>query len=84
MDMLYYKVIHLFLTKQADHIHYFNIGIYDTKRLAENAVQILKTKDGFKLRPHRFYIIKVFRFKKPKLLNQTYWIDGFTTYTFTK
>ena len=82
--MLYYKVIHLFLTKQADHIHYFNIGIYDAKKLAENAVQILKTKDGFKLHPHKFHIIRVFRLKKPKLLNKTYWIDGFTTYTYTK
>lgn len=82
--MICYKVIHLFFTKQADHIHCFNIGIYKSQKLAEEAVEKLKTKEGFKLRPHKFHILKVFRFKKPKLLNQTYWVDGFTTYTYQK
>lgn len=82
--MIYYKLTHLFFTKQADHIHYFNIGIYDSKTLAKDAIEILKTKDGFCLRPDKFRIIKVLRLRKPKLLNQTYWIDGFTTYTYSK
>lgn len=82
--MIYYKLIHLFFTKQADHIHYFNIGIYDSKMLAVDAIEMLKTKDGFCLRPDKFRIIKVLRLRKPKLLNQTYWIDGFTTYTYSK
>ncbi len=82
--MLYYKVIHLFFTKQPEHIHYFNIGIYDSKESAGNAVDILKTKDGFCQHPDKFYILKVFRFKNPKFLNRTFWIDGFTTYTYTK
>ena len=82
--MIYYKVIHLFFTKQADHIHCFDIGIYDSKTLAMDVVERLKTKEGFCLRPDKFYIIRVVRFKKPKLLNQTYWVDGFTAYTYTK
>lgn len=77
--MLYYKGVHLFFTGQAAHIHRFDIGIYDSKKRAEAAVEILKTKEGFKLRPERFYIIRVLRFKKPLLLNQTYWMDGFTS-----
>ena len=44
----------------------------------------MRTKEGFSLRPDKFYIRKVFRFHAPKLLNHTYWIDGFTTYTYTK
>lgn len=79
--MLYYRVIHLFFTKQAKHIHFFNIGIYETRKRAEEAIAALKTKDGFKLHPDRFYTIRVFHFKKPKLINQTYWMDGFTSYT---
>ena len=82
--MIYYKVVHLFFTKQADHIHYFNIGIYNSKALAMDAVEMLKTKEGFCLHPEKFHIFRVLRFKKPKLLNQTYWIDGFTTYTYPK
>ena len=84
VNMLYYKVIHLFLTKQPEHIHYFNIGIYDSKESAKNAIKMLKVKDGFCLRPDKFYILRTFRFKKPKHLNRTFWIDGYTTYTFTK
>lgn len=80
--MLYYKVIHLFFTKQTEHVHYFNIGIYDSRKRADVAIKTLKTKEGFLLRPDKFHIIRVFRFRKPKLLNQTYWIDGFTTYTY--
>ena len=37
--MIYYKVIHLFFTKQADHIHCFDIGIYDSKTLAMDVVE---------------------------------------------
>lgn len=78
--MIYYKVIHLFFTKQADHIHCFVIGIYDSKQKAQDAINELKTKEGFCLRPNKFYIFKTIRFKKPRLLNMTYWQDGFTTY----
>lgn len=81
---IYYKVIHLFFTKQADHIHFFGIGIYDSKEKALNAVDALKVKEGFCLRPDKFYVYKVLRLRQPKLLNQTYWVEGFTTYTYSK
>ena len=80
----YYRVFHLFFTKQAEHIHFFDIGIYDSKEKATNTVKLMSTKEGFSLRPDKFYICRVFRFRVPKLLNRTYWIDGFTTYTYTK
>ncbi len=82
--MFCYRVIHLFFTKKPDHIHYFGVGIYDSRKQAERVTQMLKTKDGFSLRPDKFYIIKVFCFRRPKFLNQTYWTDGFITYTYTK
>lgn len=80
----YYKVVHLFFTKQPAHVHFFNIGIYDGKKKAFSAIDKLKTKEGFCLRPDKFHTYKVFRFRTPKLLNRTYWIDGFITYTYTK
>lgn len=82
--MLYYKVIHLFFTKQPEHIHYFSIGIYDSKEKALCEIEKLKTQEGFKLRPHKFYIIRTIRFKKPGLLNKTFWAEGFKTYTYTR
>lgn len=81
---VYYKVIHLFFTKQADHIHFFDIGIYDGKEKAVSAVNELKTKEGFCLRPNKFHIYRVIRFRVPKLLNRTYWVDGFTTYSYKR
>lgn len=71
-------------TKQPDHIPSFDIGIYDSTEKALSAVDELKVKEGFCLRPDKFYIYRVLRFREPKLLNQTYWVDGFTTYTYTK
>ena len=38
---IYYKVIHLFFTRQADHIHCFEIGIYDSKKKALDAIDAL-------------------------------------------
>lgn len=82
--MCYYKVIHLFFTRQADHVHYFGIGIYDSKKKAMDAVDELKTKEGFCLRPEKFCVFKVLRLRTPKFLNQTYWVDGFSSYTYPK
>ncbi len=81
---IYYKVVHLFFTRQADHIHCFEIGVYDSKEKAMDAIDVLKSKEGFRLRPDKFYVYRVLRFRTPKLLNRTYWVDGFTTYTYTK
>ena len=81
---LYYKVIHFFITRQADHIHGFDIGIYDSKEKAMDAVNQLKEKPGFCLRPDKFYIYRVLRFRVPRLLNRTYWDEGFDTYTYRR
>ncbi len=82
--MFYYRLTHFFITKQPDHFHSFGIGIYDSKEKAESALAEVRDKPGFALRPNAFRIRKVFRFRKPKLINRTYWIDGFETYTYTR
>ena len=80
--LLYYRVVHLFFTKQAKHVHFFNIGIYDTRKRAEEVIFALRGMNGFRLHPEKFYTIRALRFRKPKLLNQTYWADGFTSVTY--
>ncbi len=80
--MFCFRLIHLFFTLQAEHIHCFDIGIYDSREKACAARELLKDKEGFCLRPHCFYIFKVFRFHAPKFLNHTYWTDGFTSYAY--
>ena len=82
--MMYYRLTHLFFTKQPDHFHSFDIGIYDSKEKAEAALTEVRDKPGFCLRPKAFRILPVIRFRKPKLVNRTYWIDGFETYTYTR
>ncbi|MBE6814732.1 MAG: hypothetical protein E7522_04705 [Ruminococcaceae bacterium] len=78
--MIYYKVIHFFITRHKEHFHWFNIGIYDCNEKANKAVEELKTKKGFSIRPNNFYIFKVLKLKKPALLNKTFWVDGFENY----
>ena len=42
--MIYYKVFHFFITKQKEHFHFFNIGIYDSLKNANDAIEkLLKT-----------------------------------------
>ena len=80
--MIYYKLTHFFITRKPDHFHGFDIGIYDTKEKAIAAMESVTTKPGFCLRPNAFYIYRVIRLRRPKLINRTYWIDGFETYTY--
>jgi hypothetical protein len=75
--MIYYKVFHFFITKQKEHFHFFNIGIYDSLKNANDAIEKLKTKQGFSLRTDKFYIIKTVKFKAPDCLNKTFFEDGF-------
>ena len=82
--MICYHLTHFFITRQHDHFHGFDIGIYDSKEKAEAALAEVKDKPGFCQRPNAFHIRRVFRFRKPKLLNRTYWVDGFVTYTYTR
>lgn len=82
--MICYHLTHFFITRQPDHFHVFDIGIYDSKEKAQAALEHLRTKPGFCLRPNAFKIRRVIRFKRPRLVNNTYWIDGFETYTYTR
>ena len=40
-----------------------------------------KTKSGFKDTTDGFRITKVIYFFKPRLLDNTFWVDGFDTYS---
>lgn len=82
--MIYYKVFHFFITKQKEHFHFFNIGIYDSLKNANDAIEKLKNQPGFYLRPDKFYIIKTVKFKTPDCINKTFWADGFKSYTYKK
>lgn len=82
--MIYYKVFHFFITKQKEHFHFFNIGIYDSLKNANDAIEKLKNQPGFYLRPDKFYIIKTVKFKAPDCLNKTFFEDGFKSYTYKK
>lgn len=80
--MIYYRLTHFFITRQPEHFHWFTIGIYDSKEKAQAALDLLKTKPGFFLRPNAFRIRRIIRFKQPRGLNITYWADGFEIYTY--
>ena len=78
--MICWKVSHRH--KLSNHIERKDIGIYSSLENAEKAVATLKTKNGFKDTVDGFRITKVFTLFKPRLLDNTYWIDGFDTYTY--
>lgn len=82
--MIYYRLTHFFITHQPDHFHSFDIGIYDSKGKAQAALDLLKSKPGFCLRPNAFKIRRVIRIKRPRFLNNTYWTDGFEIYTYMR
>lgn len=78
--MICWKVSHKY--KLIDHIERKDIGIYSTLEKAEKAVALLKTKSGFKDTTDGFKIVKKFTLFKSRLLDNTYWIDGFDAYYF--
>ena len=78
--MIYYKVVHRY--KLIDHFEYKDIGIYSSLANAEKAMTLLRDKSGFKETANGFKIKKQIRLFKPKLLDRTFWIDGFDTYTY--
>lgn len=80
--MIYWKVSHKH--KLVDHIERKDIGIYSSLENAEKAVASLKDKNGFKDTVDGFKIKKVFTLFKPRLLDNTYWVDGFDTYYFNR
>ena len=78
--MIYYKVVHIY--KLIDHFECKDIGIYSSLANAEKAMTLLRDKSGFKETANGFKIKKQIRLFKPKLLDRTFWIDGFDTYTY--
>ena len=80
--MIYYKVTHKY--KIIDHIEKKNIGIYSSLENANKAIKELELKDGFVDTKNGFSIKKVFSFVKPKLLDKTFWVDGFDTYVWVE
>ena len=49
--MIYYCLTHFFITAKPEHFHYFDIGIYESKEKANDALNQLKDKPGFSIRP---------------------------------
>ena len=80
--MIYYKVTHKY--KLIDHIEKKKIGIYSSLENANKAIKELELKDGFIDTKNGFSIKKVFSFVKPKLLDKTFWVDGFDTYVWVE
>ena len=78
--MICWKVSHKH--KLIDHIERKDIGIYSSKENAEKAIELLKTKNGFKDTVDGFKITKRVTLFKPRLLDNTYWDEGFDTYTY--
>ena len=78
----YYEVTHKH--KLDNHFEKYYIGIYSNLLLAREAVKSLEDKPGFSSTVDGFRIKKVFRLFKPKLVDRTYWVDGFVTETYTK
>lgn len=78
--MICWKVSHKH--KLIDRIERKDIGIYSSKENAENAIALLKNKNGFKDTVDGFRITKMFALLKPRLLDNTYWVDGFDTYIY--
>lgn len=80
--MFYYKVIHKY--KLIDHIENKNIGIYSSLENATKVVKELENKEGFIDTKDGFSIKKVFKLFKPKLLDKTFWLNGFDTYVWVE
>jgi hypothetical protein len=78
----YYKVTHNY--KLNGHYERKHIGVYSSVEKAEEAIDTLKNKKGFSKTPSGFQIKRIFRISKPKLLDKTFWIDGFVTYTYSR
>jgi len=78
--MICYKVTHKY--KLHDHIELKDIGIYSSKANAEDAIKSLIDKDGFREIKEGFLIKTTVRFSKPKLIDQTFWTEGFVTHTY--
>lgn len=82
MINIYYQVKCFYITKEPDHFHCFDIGIFDSAEKAQLAVEKVKDKPGFCDHKDKIRIRKRIRFFVPKLLNRIFWEDGFVTYRY--
>ena len=80
--MFFYKVSHK--CKVNNRCQCKKIGIYSSEINAKSAVELLKTKNGFKETADGFKIQKAFKFSKPLFLDKTFWTDGADTYHFKR
>ena len=80
--MIFYKVSHKCTVNNRSERK--EVGIYSSEINATNAVELLKTKDGFKETADGFKIKRVLKFFKPLFLDKTFWADGFDTYRFNR
>ncbi len=78
--MILFKVTHKH--KLDNHWERKSIGTYSTRENACAAIENLKTQPGFCDTQNGFRIKKVFGITKPKLLDKTFWVEGFDTYTY--
>ncbi|MBR6407201.1 MAG: hypothetical protein IKS19_01210 [Clostridia bacterium] len=78
--MICFKLIHRY--RLDGHSEYKAIGIYDSEEKAKDVQMGLYKKPGFCKTKQGFKITKVFRLFRPKLLNKTFWSDGFDTYEY--
>ena len=80
--MIFYKVSHKCTVNNRSERK--EVGIYSSEINAANAVELLKTKDGFKETADGFKIKRVLKLFKPLFLDKTFWADGFDTYRFNR
>ena len=80
--IIYYRVRCFYITKEPEHFHYFNIGIFDSKQKAEEAIDQIKDKPGFIEHNGKIKIRKIIKLFRPKVLNEVFWADGFVTYRY--
>lgn len=77
---VYYKLEHKY--KLDKHIEKKHVGIFSSKEKAEDALKILSEKVGFIEHQDGFYVKKIYRVYRYKLLNNIYWDEGFDTYNY--
>ena len=80
MFKTYYQVKCFYITKKPLQFHGFDIGIFDSPEEAKQAVENVKEKPGFCEHQDKIKTKKRIKLFTPKLLNHTFWEEGFVTY----
>jgi hypothetical protein len=68
--MLIYRLYHVRSDSEYDDEESFHLGSYSTRENAEEAIELLRTKPGFRDYPDDFIIDE-------ELVDQVHWPDGF-------